>query len=358
MFLNMFANRDFYRIFADNSNPTMQKRDNSFDLIRVVACFMVVLNHSPIPTDGAHGPFLTALSYFRAPCIGLFMMLSGALLLPVKTDYVTFVRRRVGKILIPTLLWTAVYLAIKSLVFHVRYDWVRTILSLPLSTQGTGVLWFMYTLTGLYLLAPILSAWLERARRRDIEIVLGLWGVTLCYPYLSLWLSVDTSHEGILYYFSGYIGYFILGYYLRRYPSPALAWPALAVGLGGAALLGYCRTHGIEADFYTMFWHLSIFVAALTVAYWIGLRRLWGSRECDWFRRIGRLTFGVYFTHIIIMRYWLWHIPFIRAIDCYPLQTLVIGVVTFLLSLALTWGLSRLPFGQYLVGVSSRKEKR
>ena len=76
----------------------MNQRDTALDIIRLLACFMVVLMHSPMPLVNANGPFLAAMSYFMAPCIGLFFMVSGALLLPVKTDYFTFLRRRFGKI--------------------------------------------------------------------------------------------------------------------------------------------------------------------------------------------------------------------------------------------------------------------
>lgn len=59
-----------------------KQRDYSLDLVRILACFMVVLMHSPMQTENANGLLLSSLSYFTAPCIGLFFMVSGALLLP------------------------------------------------------------------------------------------------------------------------------------------------------------------------------------------------------------------------------------------------------------------------------------
>ena len=58
----------------------MRQRDTSLDLIRIIACTMVVLMHSR--TENANGLLLSSLSYFTAPCIGLFFMVSGVLLLP------------------------------------------------------------------------------------------------------------------------------------------------------------------------------------------------------------------------------------------------------------------------------------
>lgn len=59
------------------------KRCYELDIIRVLACLMVVAMHSPMPGEQANGTFLASLSYLTAPCIGLFFMVSGALLLPV-----------------------------------------------------------------------------------------------------------------------------------------------------------------------------------------------------------------------------------------------------------------------------------
>ena len=58
----------------------MKQRDYALDLLRIVACVMVVMMHSPMPSADANGMLLSSLSYFTAPCIGLFFMVSGALI--------------------------------------------------------------------------------------------------------------------------------------------------------------------------------------------------------------------------------------------------------------------------------------
>ena len=125
-----------------------RQRDIKLDLLRIIACAMVVLMHSPMPSTGDHGMFLTAVSYFTAPCIGLFFMVSGALLLPVECDYATFLRRRFCKIAVPTLFWSLFYVALNVCLKGGSTNILRTAASIPFSAQGSGVLWFMYTLAG------------------------------------------------------------------------------------------------------------------------------------------------------------------------------------------------------------------
>lgn len=139
------------------------ERDYSLDVLRVIAISLIVLMHSPIP-DSATGFVLSGISYFTAPGIGLFFMISGALLLGNKLSTKVFLKRRFSKVLFPTLFWTVFYMVVAYVKAPIPLDvLVRKVLSIPFSAQGHGVLWFMYTLAGLYLLTPILSHWLESA---------------------------------------------------------------------------------------------------------------------------------------------------------------------------------------------------
>jgi len=48
-------------------------RDYSLDVIRVIACLMIVLMHSPMSGLGTSGSVLCGISYLTAPGIGLFL---------------------------------------------------------------------------------------------------------------------------------------------------------------------------------------------------------------------------------------------------------------------------------------------
>ena len=60
----------------------MKQRQIHLDILRIIACMMVVLMHSPMPRGDAVGQLYGGVSYLTSPCIGLFFMVSGALLLP------------------------------------------------------------------------------------------------------------------------------------------------------------------------------------------------------------------------------------------------------------------------------------
>lgn len=309
---------------------------------------MVIIMHAPIPGTGAesHGAFLVLVSYLTVPCVPLFFMVSGALLLPCKKEItaIDYFKKRIGKVAGPTIAFSLFYMAINELT-----NGLISILSIPFSAQGHGILWFMYTLIGLYLLIPIISPWIKQASKRELEIYLLLWIITQCYPYLSLFLEVNSSNTGILYYFTGYAGYFLLGYYLNHY-SVSLKWLLpLAIFMLPLPLLN--KIFDWNLNFYSAFWYLSAPVTIMTAAWFVGLKRL-----CEIFTlnmklsTISSLSFGIYLIHIFIMRTLLWNWNVITEIHNYYLQTAVVALFTFIGSYVVCKIISYLPYSQYVIG--------
>ena len=163
-----------------------------FDILRIISCVLIVVMHSPISNQNANGLFLSSLSYLSAPGIGLFFMISGALLLPIKQDTKSFFLKRFTKIVFPTLFWSIFYLCANALILNQHVEWGKATLSVLFSAQGTPVLWFIYTLFGLYLLAPILSRWLKAITSKELEFYLCLWIISLCYPFLKYIVDINT----------------------------------------------------------------------------------------------------------------------------------------------------------------------
>ena len=176
-----------------NSQITLKcGRDVTLDVIRVIACLMIVLMHSPMPRLGTSGMVLSGISYLTAPGIGLFFMVSGALLLKGNVDkpFETrlFLQRRFAKILIPLVFWNLVGWGLEQC---------------GVKNTEQGILWFMYCLAGIYLLTPILSRWLSMTNVKEVEFYLLLWLLTLCVPFVKLFLPVNESDTSWLYYFHG-----------------------------------------------------------------------------------------------------------------------------------------------------------
>lgn len=332
-----------------------KQRTIYLDVIRIIACIMVVIMHAPIPGLDAesHGPFLVLISYMTVPCVPLFFMVSGALLLPCEKEItaVNYLKKRIGKVVGPTIVFSLFYMMVNKSINCI------SILSIPFSTQGHGILWFMYALIGLYLLVPVISPWIRQVSRRELEIYILLWMITQCYPYFSLFIKINSSNTGILYYFTGYVGYFLLGYYLNRY-FISLKWLLfLAILTLPLPLLN--KVFCWNLDFYSVFWYLSAPATIMTIVWFVALKRL-----CEIFvfnirlSKLSGCSFGIYLIHIFIMRILLWNWSVIKGIHNYYLQTAIIILFTLIGSYVVCRLIACIPYSQYVIGYTARSKKR
>lgn len=335
------------------------------DVVRIVACMMVVLMHSPMPGDRLMPMFTSGLTYFTMPCIGLFFTLSGFLLLPVKTtsDSFKWTYERIKKFIVPLVIWTFIYLLVNGTLFSGDVVQITKIFfSIPFSPQGHGVLWFMYVLIGLYFVAPVISPWLQETNKKTLQCYLTLWGVSLLFPYLEPFINIRTNAYGVLYYMSGFLGYFFLGFYLRHYGIKMKPWKAL---YGIFACMGIYALYrildkGYELGFEGVFWYLSIDSPLLVVFWWNLLlpisSRIKSAKESV--RKLvvtmSNLSFGVYLAHVLVMRYGLWKLWIIQDIHNYVVQTIVVFMLSMLGTLLLVYAISLTPFSKYIISYKKK----
>lgn len=324
------------------------KRDSRLDLLRVLAIAMIVLMHSPRPTVDAIGYVRTSLSYLTGAGLVLFFMISGSLLLATQESAKEFIRKRFSKILWPTLFWTFFYMAVNFVKEPTGFGSVlRMIGSIPFACQGHGVLWFMYALAGLYLLTPILSRWLNNASKREVEFYLLLWAVTLIYPYLNFVVEINQTETGIFYYFTGFVGYYVFGHYLKYYYQ--FKWWHVVVAFALAAIIpGLLYASNLEFD-YTALWYLSLPMALMAFCWYVMICRL-PNKRIPIIEKASSLSFGVYFVHLFINRDIVWNFDWINRLPDVP-EIFGLALATFLLSYLVSWLISKLPFSRFIIGV-------
>jgi surface polysaccharide O-acyltransferase-like enzyme len=195
------------------------KKTAYFNNLRIVATIAVVLLHVNSPSMYQWGAipyanwlFSDILNSLVRFCVPIFVMISGALNLTKGQDLVSFFKRRFTKVIIPFAFWCVVYVAYVYFTAgggNYLYRLYEGVKNVPFYH-----LWFLYTLIGLYLFTPILSVFINNCERKHIEYFLFIWGVTLFYTPFKKYLP-----DFKLMYFTDFIGYYVLGYYLASFKT-------------------------------------------------------------------------------------------------------------------------------------------
>ena len=378
------------------------------DWMRVAACLMVIVVHAtePFYLGGDGSLILTRTDAFWASffdslvraCVPLFIIASSYLQFPLHYSSEEFFRRRAVRILVPFVLWTVVYALVwgspvqnfKDLLLNFNY--------------AAGHLWFVYMLVGVYLLMPLLSPWAERVGRTELRIYLGLWLFTTVIPLLRdwvfgappvvygvsglprqalfpLWGEASWNAYGVFYYLSGFVGYLLLGLYVRKFlgtwswrKTLAVALPCFAAGFAlsfGGFLRRVWLSSGGEfpvgglvekAVWWETTWcNDTLGVALMAIAWVLLFRKIQASG--GFYRRVtlplSRAGYGMYLSHLLVLvpictwvRGWLGSGDAgILGFWTTPVEIVLSAVACFVVVGAGSIALQRIPkVGKYIMG--------
>lgn len=296
------------------------------------------------------------------PSVPLFVMASGFLLLsPEKTDepLSIFFKKRLSRLALPFIFWGATYFAWRFLVNDEAFAYGSIIQGF--NTGPYYHFWFLYMLIGLYLITPILRVVVANSQRKILKYFLAVWFLgTAVIPLLNLQpsLSLDSN----LFVFVGWIGYFLLGAFLKSVKIKTLIFCTL---LSIGWLLTMVATYFITASVgglssYFFYDYLSVNVIMASVGlfmllYRIPRRQLENiSSRAKWLiHKIGQNTLPIFMLHVIILE------SFQRGFFGFKISVTTINPaveiplitgVTLFVCLGIIWSAKKIPFVEKIIG--------
>lgn len=352
------------------------KRIIWLDFVKFIAISMMIAVHctdNVTPTERSEAWYNLWGSFygsFMRPAIPLFVMVTGALLLPVKENISTFYTKRLTRLVIPFIVWSVLYnlfpwitglLGLSPTIINDFFAWaepdqsfsgaLHNILMIPFNFSMLAVqMWYVYLLIGLYLYMPFFSAWVKQTSVKEQKIFLTLWFISLFIPYLreyltkDLWGTCSWNEFGLLYYFAGFNGYLLLGYYIKN-NDINFSWGKLAVIGIPSFIIGYCITFlgfksitaipGQPAELVELFFtYCSPNVLLMTLPIFLVIKK--NHFKSVTIRRfainISTCTLGIWMSHYLFLG------PCYMLVEFLPLHTMLKMIVCTILLLSITWG--------------------
>lgn len=333
-----------------------QNRLYWIDAVRSFACLCVIATHSiPLGSTDTERLICSALLYLsKSGSSILFFMISGALVLYKPQPAFQFLKTRINRIVLPMVIWSVIQLLIYVIDKTITWPQFFTkVLLIPTGPQ-MRIYWFIYVIFGIYLLTPILSAWLERCKKRELELYLMIWLVAMIIPYFTL-LDQEINdifeyRTGYLYYFSGYLWFAVAGYYLRKYvdiPKFKLWHFAIYGSLLVLPAMLYMTPlpHSLIQN------NLALSMALLCMCHFIALKHI---RYSDRMKLIAydfaQHSFGIYLVHIFVRNYVVY--PIIEPLHLNEIAQIPLTIILVVfLSYLLVHLISKLPYSKYIVGL-------
>ena len=265
----------------------------NIDILRIFAFVFIVMLHT---LNRQYG--LTVwMSGYAVISIGvnLFIMISGYLLLDRTETVKEFFRKRFFSILPLFIIFNIIY------IYFYNHSFIT------IKKISAPHFWYIYMILGLYLLTPWLRKVLQYAEKETFYVVVLWFLCNVLNPYMQFFKfpKIPFSHFPI----TGFIGYYILGYYLKKYRYKLEKIPFICVI--GVYITGFLisvlstkyvlvTTGNRISDFFdknslgTFFMSVSFFI------FWIKFNF---KNRNKVIRRISDSTYFAYLIHIIILHY-------------------------------------------------------
>lgn len=343
-------------------------RSIKLDILRIVSAAAVVLLHvssdyidlyTPGSAEFNIAVFLNSLTRFAVP---VFVMISGELFLDRKKE-ISIKKIWIHNILrlfVIYLVWSFAYYAFQS-IYLWKFDFyrqgiVRTVTGI---VYATNHLWFIGMIIGLYALTPVLKSWIKNADEKNIRYFLTIFFIfqilrTTFTLLINKSLTDEISKFVTITELTGYLGYYVLGFYLSEYRVSRNFKTAVYIFFPVGIILNFLisalmskEQGGYTPGIYDSF---GVFTCINCVALYLIVGELTKKNEKrrKILENISADTLGIYLSHICI-----WEVAKGElGTDLIPIPGLNIVIATLAVTLTamlLSAGLRRIPFiGRYL----------
>lgn len=308
-----------------SGKPAKKERIAYLDLLRILACVFVIINHTNSQIFTASKPSVTwfaSLAYlcFVKPAIPVFLMISGYTLLDRMESYQKTLSRCL-RMVCTLVFFSVVYYLHFYLTGYISHISIGDFISRFFSNSILSSFWYLYFYIGAMLILPFLQRMVCVMERKDFHVLFLICGFFLClWPMVVHYVpSLQITKDFSLSFFSVWICYMLMGCYLKRYCPPSKKWffVCLAVYVGTSILnilltwLEYYRCGGTDYLFFDNSTLLHIVSGSFCFFYVISTVKL-GQRAQRVCLALSKLTFGIHLISDLVME---------------PLQVLYIGLL-------------------------------
>lgn len=342
-------------------------RKLNLDILRIVACFLVIVNHTNSDVFLSMTPSLTwfaSLTYFFLckMAVPLFVMISGALLLKKQEEYKTFFMKRIFKVGIVLLLFSFVYYVIDVFRGNQIFSLVGFGASIYKNAM-TNAYWYLYLYLGILLMLPILRKLVVNLTTKDYIYYFSISTLILCIlPLLEHYFSFGpVQRHFALPIFSVYITYFLLGHFIenvldKKYFNKKVAVCLLALGIvviASSTLLSYYEYSNVSTSNYLYLDNATLITTALPTAILFYLCKYWfGGKNGKFANVVSKIavhTFGIYLVSDFFITELLPLKGYLKEVMQPLVGVLIFEVVIFILGFITAWIMKKIPLLKKIV---------
>ena len=269
------------------------KRDTDTDLIRVLACFLVVVIHCCYPMNGFNWLY-RGLAVVAVP---LFVMISGHYML-AEDQPLSKIIKKTGRLFLVMLGWSAAYFLYELAVLHTHtFSGISDLLGYLLTQPNH--LWYLYAVMALYLLTPALRVFAAHASKKEYCYAFLLGSVLFVLLRSGAFPVLETVADRMkVSYPCGFIFCYLFGDFYRRFGIKKPGFLYLFGAFGAATTVAAAFLVPAEyKELAVSFFAPGVLLAAMGL--YLFLRELYRRHpfQSRFLSGLAKCTLGIYLLH-------------------------------------------------------------
>lgn len=342
-----------------NQEKTQKTKVAYLEFIRVIASFLVIVNHTNSGIFLSRNPgvrtWWVSIVYFfiSKTAVPLFLMISGALLLGVIDEPSKYIKR-VVRIVADIVVFSFMIYAYGSIKAGKSMDIIE-FLKRIVQQHMSNAYWYLYLYLGILLMLPLLQRLSVKMGRNAYRYLILLSVVFLGgMPILTHYFPGAFVHAFFSEaFFSVYVGIVFLGYYLAHEVELKNRYAAISVlvFVVGIAFQAYATSLEYQKNpqDYLFYDERTFLTVTLTAASLFYLARWLGSViHASWFWKavtfLGGCSFGIYlFADLFIDVYAMIHLELLMRMHALK-AVLIYELLVFFSGAAVTAVLKKIPY--------------
>lgn len=346
----------------------MCERKQELDVIRVIACFMVVVIHvagygmeikNPMTLDWMIRNLVVCAVRCAVP---IFFMLSGILFMEKEIPLKALYKKYIARLVIAWSVWSAFYAMIDAIAymknnpFSVKYFMTRFM-------EGHYHLWFLPALLTVYIFLPVIQNLVRNTSSACMKylgaiLLIGVIGKETLTPFISgamwesIWnnLQIPTFSCGMIYFV---VGYYI--YYNRKYISGKVCLLTYVICVGVMAGINAVCSYVWGKHVTPTNNYLNVCVLLTSVAFFGFLLyhmqgKIIAEKTAKIFKNISNYTFGIYLIHTLFIEQVYRRIGLVQENFPVFISILLFSLLTFILSFLSVWCIRKIPvIGKWII---------
>lgn len=334
------------------------------DILRIISIFAVVVFHintfkNRVNINSFDWYVCNTFELLQQFCVPVFVMISGMFMLD-KDNSIKNIYLKILRLVSILFFWGVLYNLVVSFLINkdikMQYFATAFVKILSGNVDICYQLWYLYLAICLYVATPVLRVFVKNSAKNELlYFIIISFIVGYILPFVSQFYDAVNKWINYIPFFTGFVGYYVLGYYLKKYDiENHIKYFIYAVTFTCFLAMEIVTSNIQIKDASSFYGYETPYTYLLSVCVFVLIKDIFSIKKMSimtskLIATFSKYTFGVYLIHVMIITALTKYLNF--KPELYPaiISIPVFAIIVFIAGMLGTFIVSKIPVIKNLI---------